>query len=198
MRKQKAMSIVPTDMIATLERYWAHTANSVNADAVWSYEAVQSSFSSVAGYETPMKTKANYLLRVIPTLAYPYSSINFGGHWGSSCWVLCALSLCQFRAQGDSWENAGDSWGIVCYLCLSISGLREPLGDSWAPAVRYRMFCLSINVEPQGTLEGLLRTPGLQLSGIVLFFGLYYFCHVLSVKLRNCIDGMMKCVRCIM
>ena len=69
--------------------------------------------------------------------------------------------------------DLGSSCQVLCSFCLSILGLRGPLGDFWGllgSSCRVLCVFLSINFGPQGTTGGLLGSPGLQLSHIMRSF----------------------------
>jgi hypothetical protein len=118
------------------------------------------------------------------------------GFLGSSCRVLCVLFVCQFKVLRDSQGFLGSRCRVLCVLFVCqftcSQGLPGIPRDSWAPAVGYCVFFLSVNLpflrDSQGFLgsscrvlcvlfvcqftwsQGFPGIPGLQLSGIVCSF----------------------------
>ena len=93
------------------------------------------------------------------------------GFLGSSCWVLSVLFFCLFRPQGFP-GTPSDSWAPAvgyCMFLLSVSGLRDSQRLRRIPGIQVVCsFCLPISSLKDS--QGLPGIPGLQLLGIVCFF----------------------------
>jgi hypothetical protein len=122
-----------------------------------------------------LKHRQNYLLRMIPTRPIETLGLQLSG-------IVCSFCLSIYMFSGtprDSQGFLGSSCRVLCVLFVCqftcSQGFPRIPRDSWAPAVGYCVFFLSVNLRVLRDSQGFPGIPGLQLSGIVCSFCLSIF-----------------------